>query len=1273
MFSFRASLTTAILAAWAGSGCDCGEEGLVDTKATLEVTPLQLDFGKVARGDLKVLPLQVANGGLVALSITDFAISSTSAEFSFATETPRSLQPQQRTQVTVVYQPTDLGVDLGTIRIASDTGADPVTVTLRGEGVEAGVAITTEGEACSGEPSSISFGDVRPNTTVERHITVRASGTSPVTVLSAVNEPGTSSELSIDGSALPKILQPGEELVLTARYTPVDGGSDQGAFVITTDAPSTPSIRVPVCGAGVAPAVCARPVPLDLGPVPESQSASARMTIESCGLEPLDLTAIAIAAGAQHPSDAGFRLTRTATLPARLAPGQTVEVEVTFTASLPYGTKSGWLQVSSSAFGSPESFFPLTARTAQPCGLSVVPSQLVYFNVAAGTTQAKSALVANDGESDCSIGRLEVTNAGGGTEFRLAAPPATPFTIAAGASRTLDVEYGPTNTGPHTGELRVIEAAGGTSVVTLSGNPPIPEECVVDVTPTSLGFGVVAVGTMASLDVTVRSVGSETCRISRATLLNGNPAFTATRPGLGLIIPGGNGTVTVTFSPTMLGPESDVLEIQVDPVGGAAGGGTYRVGVFGSTGEGRLCVMPVDVRFGTVANGASAVRDVMITSCGSAPVTLRGVLMSSGSAPAFTLSQKPALPASLAPGAAAAPVLRVQYAPTTAGPHFGQVEVLSNDLTSPNTRVLLSGNWDEGCTKILQCSPLAIDFGDTDTERPKLIRVVCKNAGPNPVTISSVSISGGGGELTRLGGTTGTVPPGGVWTVDVSYDPVAAGLDNALLNIGSDACIGPSTIPISGNGVVVPLPMCQPPSTFQPVLEWEWAGSTVEPNLRNVWTTPLVANLTDDNGDGRIDENDVPEVIFVSYETNSITDVGRSEPGVLRVLSGDTGAERFSVTEPHFPDSAQLAVGDLDGDGSPEIVGFKWVQTPPGSGSGGLLGRYTQATLVALDRTGRLLWESEPTSWPSTVTWIAAGISLADLDSDGFAEIVVGREVFDHRGHLKWRGAGDGGYVAGGPQSIVADIDNDGRPEVIAGGTVYNGDGSIRWDVPDSGDGGGTAIGMLDPSDTYPQIALFTDQIRVLNHLGVELWHAFVPTSGPSTQLPTIADFDGDGDGDIAVADGTGVHVFRGTGGLMWSGVVSDNTCCPGISAFDFEGDGTYELVLNDFGSIYVYRGATGQLLYTAERPSQTNLEMPVVADVDNDGKAEIVVAIELAFGGGGLKVYSNVGDNWVQAPRIWNQQSFYVDNVTEAGVIPRVLPPMRGKSVFRGTTARCE
>jgi len=92
-----------------------------------------------------------------------------------------------------------------------------------------------------------------------------------------------------------------------------------------------------------------------------------------------------------------------------------------------------------------------------------------------------------------------------------------------------------------------------------------------------------------------------------------------------------------------------------------------------------------------------------------------------------------------------------------------------------------------------------------------------------------------------------------------------------------------------------------------------------------------------------------------------------------------------------------------------------------------------------------------------------------------------------------------------------------------------------------------------------------------------------------------------------------------------------------------------------------------------------TYFENAVVADVDNDGNAEVVTGTNTAMGsacdedGGeprgpnGISVWGDPTDTWVSARRIWNQQSYHVTNVTEGGTIP-LHPPESWSSLNERT-----
>ena len=84
--------------------------------------------------------------------------------------------------------------------------------------------------------------------------------------------------------------------------------------------------------------------------------------------------------------------------------------------------------------------------------------------------------------------------------------------------------------------------------------------------------------------------------------------------------------------------------------------------------------------------------------------------------------------------------------------------------------------------------------------------------------------------------------------------------------------------------------------------------------------------------------------------------------------------------------------------------------------------------------------------------------------------------------------------------------------------------------------------------------------------------------------------------------------------------------------------------------------------LLSVPRSSRTLTEYPTVADVDNDGSAEIIVVSDAGFDNNQtsptVQVIRDIDDRWIQARRIWNQHTYHVTNVREDGTIPQFEPP---------------
>lgn len=484
--------------------------------------------------------------------------------------------------------------------------------------------------------------------------------------------------------------------------------------------------------------------------------------------------------------------------------------------------------------------------------------------------------------------------------------------------------------------------------------------------------------------------------------------------------------------------------------------------------------------------------------------------------------------------------------------------------------------------------------------------------------------------------------------------------------------------------------------SFNPSVECSWsapAPGAPYGGRNDVVMTPVVVNLTDDNADGQVNTNDIPDIAFVAYRYEE--DGCCNQPGALRVLSGacnpdGTMTEHFAIGATEIEaqtgtagiwldNSGGLAAGDIDADGSVDLVA-----TVVNGGT------------IAFERDGTVKWMNlEHPSAAARDHLAGTTPSIADLDHDGMPEIIQGRVVLNGSdGSLKWQGAGGTGVNAFmGPVSAVGDPDLDGNLNVLAGNTMYSIDGAPVWTYafPTPADNtncaapagytcdGFTATGNFDDDDEGEIVVVRAGKVYILNHDGTELQVGGAPAiidipvanctkneGGP----PTVADFDGDGEAEIGVA-GANYYIVAdlecmaaplppgcSDPGIRWK--VPNQDCSSrvtGSSVFDFDGDGKAEVIYNDEQFFRVFSGTDGAVLLEQANHSHTRLEMPIVADVDNDGNAEIVF-VENGYGGTpadtqGIQIWGDAADSWVPTRRIWNQHSYHVTNVSETGSIP--------------------
>ncbi|MCV6637765.1 carboxypeptidase regulatory-like domain-containing protein [Candidatus Albibeggiatoa sp. nov. NOAA] len=446
---------------------------------------------------------------------------------------------------------------------------------------------------------------------------------------------------------------------------------------------------------------------------------------------------------------------------------------------------------------------------------------------------------------------------------------------------------------------------------------------------------------------------------------------------------------------------------------------------------------------------------------------------------------------------------------------------------------------------------------------------------------------------------------------------------------------------------------------------------------------PVVGPLQDTNGDGSIDQYDKPAII--AHE-RAITESEYGGISAHIVNEDNTTQKLFQV---YSYRTVTPALGDIDADGVPEIITIS----------------HDGMKVVALNNKGEKIWETE-TGKPNPLN---GSPTIADLDADGQAEILIANLVFDSQGNLMWSADNEDiediqqteGYQTH-QVPIAVDLDLDGSLEVLRYLDVYRANGDLYWSFRDSittiYDLNFIGTGQFD-DDPYPEVVnVLGGEIFVFEHDGQRKWgpvyldgrdyrdyNGYMYRYRGYGAAPTIADFDGDGYSEIGVVydapNDMSYRVFDYDGQMKWFSKINGRFEKSSAATFDFDGNGQLELVFHSYTDLYIVDGTTGENL--AIFPYGVNIwpsyKNPVIADIDNDGHANIIAA------NGDIQIFENINNSWMPARGIWNQKTYHVTNVNDDGSIPQYqqnptsgrqqqqLEVIQNKSFFDLTASRLQ
>ncbi|MBK7894589.1 MAG: VCBS repeat-containing protein [Anaerolineaceae bacterium] len=391
-----------------------------------------------------------------------------------------------------------------------------------------------------------------------------------------------------------------------------------------------------------------------------------------------------------------------------------------------------------------------------------------------------------------------------------------------------------------------------------------------------------------------------------------------------------------------------------------------------------------------------------------------------------------------------------------------------------------------------------------------------------------------------------------------------------------------------------------------PVLKWQQGGCYSSWCETGWYASPAVADL---DNDGK------PEVI--------------ASPYTLFVLNGENGSVQWSVDPPGGRTWPGVVVADIDNNNDLEIAVAQ---------SGG--------SLTVYDHTGSQVWTRAPESGE------LRGLSVYDLDADGTDELVVtstGDEVntyvYEHTGTLRsgWPQLNnDSGYGWGvyNDNAALGDLDNDGQGELVVPSDVH---------YINAYEANGTQIAA---NAIYGGVGW--GKVGIWESLVPELrgWGACDGTRTESYRTnfadgpAVIADVNGDGVVEVVVTGNVydcdagyppsryiGVYIFNAdrsrfnedsynwetvpinTGAPLSEDYGVIESAMPNPVVADLDGDGEKEILFASYdGRLHAFwldKTEHHNWPYNVSNtgPGIRFASEPVVADLDNDGFAEVIFA----------------------------------------------------------------
>lgn len=469
------------------------------------------------------------------------------------------------------------------------------------------------------------------------------------------------------------------------------------------------------------------------------------------------------------------------------------------------GARSGTLSITHDGLTTavPVALSGTGAAAAAPA-ISLDAASVAFGSQTVNTTSTVRTLtVTNSGNAALNFSAIGLTGAAA-ADFSATGGCAVGTPVAAGGSCPLSLRFTPSATGSRSATLTIAsDASNGNATVSLGGTGQAVATPQASLSPTSLAFGSVTVGSSSSAQtVTLTNSGSAALNI---TDISAASPFSATHACGSSLAAGASCAVSVVFTPSGSGAASGSLSVSSNASGSPHTASLGGTGVLASTGILQWAdASALDFGNTTVGDDAST-RTLTLANNGSGTATLGSLSIGGSHAADFRIDGGSTCAEGQALAAGAQCTVVVGFSPSAAGARSASLAVAATNASTPEA-LGLAGTGVATAAPALGLSAEALAFTPPATGTAAAQTLTLTNTGNAALQLSALTVSSSRFALDAAGtGGCGSVPvtlaAGASCTVAVSWAGTAADADEAAtLTVTGDMPGGTATVSLSGEG-----------------------------------------------------------------------------------------------------------------------------------------------------------------------------------------------------------------------------------------------------------------------------------------------------------------------------------------------------------------------------------------------------------------------------------------------------------------------------------------